>query len=200
MDIQEKIGSTLFNQIYSGFLSTVNSALGEQITQKVENFVNAGSEFVGTTKETVQEKLSEFIKEGTFLGDGYNKLADVLKINALNVCYVGAGVGSLTVMNSTINLLQKKADENLLFPKKDTNFMGEALKILVGSALIGLSITYGASDALERAKIINVTLGLGLANAAWRASIVVKPTFLVFQLKAVECSETLKDIEVFPES
>jgi hypothetical protein len=101
-------------------------------------------------------------------------------------------------VDSAINLLQKRADDNLLMPKKEAGTRSQVLKILGGSALIASGLAFGA-DSLERSRILNVALGFGLINAAWRAAIVVKPTFLVFQLKSVESNEPVKNVAVFPE-
>lgn len=176
------------------------SGISATVSEKVGEFANQGKEFVGQVKDTVTGALSELVKEGTVLGDSYLATANFVRTNAMPLSYAGAAIGGLAITDSVISLIQKKKTEDYLpHIKKETIPMKEALKILSGSALIGLGVAFGANDNFERSKIINVALSFGLMNAAWKASNVGKPIAFLFQLKTGESNTQMKQVAVFPD-
>lgn len=161
------------------FRSAFGQVLNLNPVKKFFQVMNDGKDYASE----MASKMGDQLSNNEFLKNQYNNITHLIKDNALGLSYAGAGVGSLMVTDSVINLMRENAENPLVVKKEESSSLKEALKMISGSALIGLGLTYGTKDPLEKAKIVHVALGVGLIHAAWRASIVAKPTFLVLLRK-----------------
>ena len=170
-------------------VNDVASASWTAVTTAVTDTATNAQEFISAQTNSATgaftSTINDFAGNGTFIGDTYASASQTVSENSLYIRYAGAALGGMAAINSAMNLLQARQNNQ---PTR------EFAKIVVGTGLVALSLY--ASNEDELPGLGNVALGAGLATALLKVATHVKETFHIhmYKLKSRDASPELQNV------